>query len=160
MRIDDLILHAGRAGTRARRIRLSIFDRYRKGWILKSSAKGAGPRDQQTPGAAQRSPTRIFLIAALALLAAGASWWLMLRSNTIQCGELAPLTVLATLAAFLISVCFRLMGRYTDRRSRWILLVCVLFAAATIFTDFRFVRRYRGFCEDLRQQMHHVPSSQ
>lgn len=104
-----------------------------------------------------RSRTRIFLVAALALLAAGASWWLMLRSSTIQCDELAPLTVLATLAAFLISVCFRLMGRFTDSRSRWFLLVCVLVAAATIFTDFRFVRHYRGFCEDLRQQMHQHP---
>jgi hypothetical protein len=78
----------------------------------------------------------------------------MLRSSAIQCDELAPLTVLATLAAFLISVCFRLMGRYTDRRSRWILAVCLLLAAATIFTNFRYVRHYRGFCEDLRQQMH------
>jgi hypothetical protein len=100
-----------------------------------------------------RSRTRIFLVAALALLAAGASWWLMARPRAIECNALAPLTVLATLAAFLISVCFRLMGRYADRRSRWLLLVCLLIAAATIFTDFRYVRRYRGFCDDLRQQM-------
>ena len=104
-----------------------------------------------------RSRTRIFLVAALALLAAGASWWMMLRSRGIDCNEQAPLTVLATLSAFLISVCFRLMGRYPDRRSRWILLGCLLIAAATIFTNFRFVRHYRGFCEDLRQQMHQTP---
>jgi hypothetical protein len=106
-----------------------------------------------------RSRIRIFLVAALTLIPAGASWWFMGRSNAIQCDALAPLTVLATLAAFLISACFRLMGRYADRRSRWFMLVCVLIAAATIFTNFRFVRRYRGFCEDLRQQMHHAPSS-
>lgn len=100
---------------------------------------------------------RIFLVAALALLTAGGSWWMMLRSSGIDCNELAPLTVLATLAAFLISVCFRLMGRYTDRRSRSILLVCMTIAAATIFTNFRFVRHYRGFCENLRQQMPQTP---
>lgn len=88
------------------------------------------------------------------MLTAAASWWFIGRSNTIRCDGLAPLTVLATLAAFLISVCFRLMSRYADRRNRWFLLLCVLIAAATIFTDFRFVRRYRGFCQDLRQQIH------
>ena len=82
---------------------------------------------------------------------------MILRPSGIDCNELAPLTVLATLAAFLISVCFRLMGRYTDRRSRWFLLACILIAAATIFTNFRYVRHYRGFCEDLRQQMHQTP---
>lgn len=82
------------------------------------------------------------------------------RSRPVDCDGLAPLTVLATLAAFLISVCFRLMGRYADRHSRWLLLICILIAAATIFTDFRYVRRYRGFCEDLRQQMRQVPRSQ
>jgi uncharacterized membrane protein YfcA len=103
---------------------------------------------------------RIFLTAALALLSAGGSGWLLLRSGAIECDTLAPLTVLATLAAFLISVCFRLMGRYPDRRSRWLLFAVILVAAATIFTDFRFVRRYRGFCEDLRQQMRQAPSRQ
>jgi hypothetical protein len=97
---------------------------------------------------------RILVTVAIALLAAGASWWLMGRSNALQCDSLAPLTVLATLAAFLISICFRQMGRYPDRRSRWFLAACLVLAASTLFTDFRFVRRYRGFCDDLRQQMH------
>jgi hypothetical protein len=83
-----------------------------------------------------------------------------MRPGAIQCDALAPLTVLATLSAFLISVCFRLMGRYTDHRSRWLLFAVILIAAATVFTDFRFVRRYRTFCDDLRQQMRHVPASQ
>jgi len=33
------------------------------------------------------------------------------------------------------------------------LLVCLLIAAGTLFEDFRFVRRYREFCDSLQQQM-------
>ncbi len=77
----------------------------------------------------------------------------MLGSAPVHCDALAPLTVLATLAAFLISICFRQMGRYADKRSRWILLVFLLVAAATLFADFRYVRRYRTFCEQLQQEM-------
>jgi hypothetical protein len=97
--------------------------------------------------------SRLLITAVIALITAGASAWLMLRSAAIQCNSLAPLTVLATLAAFLISICFRQMGRYPDRRSRLFLLGCLLIAAATLFADFRFVRRYRDFCDSLQQQM-------
>jgi hypothetical protein len=97
--------------------------------------------------------SRLLITAVIALLAAGASAWLMLRSPAIQCSSLAPLTVLATLAAFLISICFRQMGRFPDKRSRLFLLGCLLIAAATLFADFRFVRRYRDFCDSLQQQM-------
>jgi hypothetical protein len=45
------------------------------------------------------------------------------------------------------------MGRYPDKRSRWFLVVCLLIAAATLFADFRYVRRYRNFCDELQQQM-------
>ncbi|MGA7884455.1 MAG: hypothetical protein WCA44_01840 [Acidobacteriaceae bacterium] len=61
--------------------------------------------------------------------------------------------MLATLAAFLISIIFRQMGRYPDRRSRWVLVAWLLIAAATLFADFRFVRHYRGFCDELQQQI-------
>jgi hypothetical protein len=122
-----------------------------------SERRSVQPSAPGAPGS--RSRVRIFLTAALALLTAGGSWWLT-RPGAIQCDALAPLTVLATLAAFLISVCFRLMARRADRRSRWFLFAIILIAAATLFADFRFVRRYRTFCEDLRQQMHRVPSSQ
>jgi hypothetical protein len=77
----------------------------------------------------------------------------MTRPAEVHCDSLAPLTVLATLAAFLISICFRQMGRYPDRRSRLFLLACLLIAAATLFADFRFVRRYRDFCDSLQQEM-------
>ncbi|HEY6448277.1 MAG TPA: hypothetical protein VIY53_17590 [Acidobacteriaceae bacterium] len=101
-----------------------------------------------------RISSRLLITGVLAILSACASVWLMRSSAAIACDALAPLTVLATLSAFLISVCFRLMGRFPDRRSRWFLLVCLLIAAATLFSDFRYVRRYRGFCGNLRQQMH------
>jgi hypothetical protein len=116
--------------------------------------------DRESERGTTAGRSRIFLTAALALLTAGASGWLILRSSTTQCDSLAPLTVLATLSAFLISVCIRQMGRHADRRSRWFLLICLLIAAATLFTNFRYVRRYRGFCEDLRQQLHHIRPSQ
>jgi hypothetical protein len=104
-----------------------------------------------------RFAPRVLVTLLIALLTAGGSWWLMART-AIQCDSLAPLTVLATLAAFLMSVCFRQMGRHKDRRSRWFLFMCLLIAAATLFTDFRYVRHYRDFCDDLRQQMHPATS--
>lgn len=97
-------------------------------------------------------PGRIAATGAIALIAAGGSAWLM-RTPEIHCDVLAPLTVLATLAAFLISICFRQMGRYPDKRSRWLLFVCLLIAAGTLFADFRYVRKYRDFCDQLQQQI-------
>lgn len=104
-----------------------------------------------------RFAPRLLVTLLIALLTAGGSWWVMGR-NAIQCDSLAPLTVMATLAAFLMSVCFRQMGRHKDRRSRWFLVVCLLIAAVTLFADFRYVRHYRDFCDDLRQQMHPTAS--
>ena len=110
---------------------------------------GSVPRNR-APVSPRRARARILVTVMLALAAAGASAWFM-HGLGVRCDSLAPLTVLATLAAFLISICFRQMGRYADSRSRWVLLVCILIAGATLFTDFRFVRRYRGFCDQLQQ---------
>lgn len=71
----------------------------------------------------------------------------------MNCNHLAPLIVLATLGAFLMALCFRLMAQHKDRAQRWFLLVCLLLAAATLFSDFRYVRSYHGFCTSLQQQM-------
>lgn len=78
--------------------------------------------------------------------------WLI-RPGGIDCSRLAPLTILAMLAAFVMSICFRQMARHKERSQRWFLLVCLLIAAATLFTDFRYVRRYRDLCDTLQQQM-------
>jgi hypothetical protein len=71
----------------------------------------------------------------------------------IDCNTLAPLTILATLAAFIIASCFRQMARHTERAHRWFLVIWLVIAAATLFADFRYVRRYRGICDSLQQQM-------
>jgi hypothetical protein len=117
----------------------------------------ADPRPEQKDAKRQSAqppkPSRLLVTAFIALIAAGASTWLILRQTAIHCDSLAPLTVLATLAAFLISICFRQMGRFPDRRSRLFLLACMLVAAATLFADFRFVRRYRDFCDQLQQEI-------
>jgi len=114
--------------------------------------QSTGNKEQKKPAPPPKR-SRLLITAVIALITAGASAWMMLRSAAIQCNSLAPLTVLATLAAFLISICLRQMGRYPDRRSRLFLLGCLLIAAATLFADFRFVRRYRDFCDSLRQEM-------
>jgi hypothetical protein len=80
-----------------------------------------------------------------------ASAWFMRPAAGIDCNRLAPLTVLATTAAFLMAICFRQMGRHKDRLQRWFLLVCLLLAAATLFSDFRYVRQYRGICDSVEQ---------
>jgi hypothetical protein len=103
----------------------------------------------------RRKRSRIFITGGIAIVTAVASAWLI-QEPVLHCDSLAPLTVLATLAAFLISICFRQMGRFPERRSRWILLVFLLIAAGTLFADFRYVRKYRTFCDELQQQMRPV----
>jgi hypothetical protein len=71
----------------------------------------------------------------------------------IDCNRLAPLTILAMLAAFLMSICFRQMARHNERSQRWFLLVWLIIAAATLFSDFRYVRHYRDICDSVQQQM-------
>jgi uncharacterized membrane protein YfcA len=114
---------------------------------------------RQNSAASARFEWRILATGVLVVATAAGSVWLMARSRAIECSSLAPLTVLATLAAFLISVCFRQMGRYPDRRSRWLLFAFLLLAAATLFTGFRYVRRNRGFCNELRRQIDTKPTS-
>ena len=77
----------------------------------------------------------------------------MRPSGGIDCNRLAPLTIFATVAAFLMSICFRQMSRHKERSQRLFLAFCLLIAAATLFTDFRYVRRYRGICDSVQQQM-------
>jgi hypothetical protein len=78
----------------------------------------------------------------------------MRQAGGIDCNHLAPLTVLATIAAFLMSICFRQMARHKERSQRWFLAVCLLIAAITLFFDFRYVRRYRDICDTIQQQFH------
>lgn len=128
---------------------------------MSERGRTAGGVRQQPGAVSQRTPRRKWIFASgfLALLTAGASAYLILQ-NGIDCNHLAPLTVLATLAAFIISICFRQMGRYSDKRSRWVLLIFLLIAAGALFEDFRYVRHYRGFCDQLEQQIRQPASHQ
>ena len=86
-----------------------------------------------------------------------ASAWFTRPAAGVDCNRLAPLTVLATLGAFLMAMCFRQMARYTERSSRWFLVVCLVMAAVVLFADFRYVRRYRGVCSAAEQMQ--IPAS-
>jgi hypothetical protein len=79
-----------------------------------------------------------------------------MRPGGIDCNHLAPLTVLATIAAFLMSICFRQMAKHKERSQRWFLAVCLLIAAVTLFSDFRYVRRNRDLCDSVQQQLRPV----
>ena len=80
-----------------------------------------------------------------------ASAWFARPGSGIDCGRLAPLTVLATVAAFLMALCFRQMAQHKERPQRWFLVMCLVIAAATLFTNFRYVRQYRGVCDSLQE---------
>jgi hypothetical protein len=77
----------------------------------------------------------------------------MRSGRGIDCNRLAPLTILATVAAFVMSICFRQMARHKEQTQRWFLAVCLLIAAVTLFSSFRYVRRYREICDSIQQQM-------
>lgn len=87
----------------------------------------------------------------LCVAAFAASWWFMRPGPGIDCNRLPPLIVLATISAFLMAICFRQMARHKEKSQRWFLLVCLLVAAATLFSDFRYVRQYRGPCNSFEQ---------
>jgi TRAP-type uncharacterized transport system fused permease subunit len=103
---------------------------------------------------------RLLSTIAIAITVAVSSIWLIYRSPSMICARLAPLTILATIAAFLISICFRLMSKFKEKRERWLLFACVLIAATALFADFRFVRHYRDTCDQLQQQLRQMSSPQ
>lgn len=90
--------------------------------------------------------------------ALAASAWFTRPGSGIDCNRLAPLTVLATLGAFLMAICFRQMARFKEQSARWFLVACLVMAAMTLFTDFRYVRRYRGVCDEVQQMQHVRPA--
>lgn len=96
-------------------------------------------------------PFRLLVTGVLILGTFLASAWFARPRSVIDCNRLAPMVVLATVAAFLMAICFRQMATHKERPQRWFLLVCLLIAAATLFTDFRYVRRYRGICVEVQQ---------
>jgi len=82
----------------------------------------------------------------LATLAALGSVALLMNTRHMPCEQRAPLTVMATLGAFVMAFCFRQFGEGLSRAARNVLIVALLIAAACVFADARFVLRYRAIC--------------
>jgi membrane protein implicated in regulation of membrane protease activity len=74
-------------------------------------------------------------------------------STAIYCDRMAPLTVLATLSAFVMALCFRLLGQAVTPARKWQLVAALAISALTIFIDARFVKTHRQFCRQLEQQI-------
>ncbi len=90
-------------------------------------------------------PRKLYLSGLVALLFAAGSVWCICTAIS-PCQYLTPLTILATLSAFLISVCLRQMGRNPQRTIRFYLLGCMIVAAVTLVVDFHYVRSHRAVC--------------
>jgi len=90
----------------------------------------------------------------LATLVAAASLSLAWPSaNAIYCDRLAPLGVLAALAATLIALSFRALAA---RRNQSLLAATLLLAAVSLFVSARFIARYHGVCTTVQQQLRHI----
>ena len=77
-------------------------------------------------------PYRLLVTGFLCVGVLVASAWFTRPGSGIECERLAPLTVLATIAAFLMAICFRQMARYKERSQRWFLVVCLLLALFSV----------------------------
>ena|SRR5450432_2030005 len=97
---------------------------------------------------------RNFLVPlVLAVAVAIASGWTILTSVHTYCEERPRLTVLATLAGFLIALCFRQLGRAKTGAQRWLLAVCLVVAGCTLFADARVVIAYNRVCAQTEQDL-------
>ena len=90
---------------------------------------------------------------ALSLIIAVASAWMGIGANGIYCDRLPSMTIMATLAAFVIALCFRLFARADTRAKKAQLAMALIIAAGALFADARFVLKYRGICGQLQQQI-------
>ncbi len=89
----------------------------------------------------------------LALLLALGSAYLILTSAELPCERRPPLTILATLSAFLIALSFRQLASSVSSTQTRILIVCLLLAGGAMFSDVRFVMKYRTICSGLQEQL-------
>jgi hypothetical protein len=91
-------------------------------------------------------------LLGLATLVAAASLSLAWPGpGAIYCDRLAPLAVLAMLAATLIALSFRSLAA---RRSPPLVLATLLLAAISLFASARFIARYHAVCVQLERQLH------
>ena len=100
--------------------------------------------------------SRAIVTPVLSLLIATASAWLVFGAEGIYCDRLPSLTICAVLAAFTIALSFRQIPKAAARIQKWLLTAAICIAAATLFTDTRFILKYRGVCSQLQQQLHQL----
>jgi hypothetical protein len=108
----------------------------------------------------------------LAALVGMGSAALLLNQQRMPCEQRPPLTVMATLAAFVIAFCLRQFsgarfaggqssgepsGAARSRASRNLLIAALLIAAACLFADARFVLQYRAICNAPLPTMNSLP---
>ena len=79
-----------------------------------------------------------------------------LSNPELPCEKRAPMTVLATLAAFLIALAFRQLATSPSAVQTRTLILCLVLAAGSLFADVRFVMKYRTICSELEQQLHRM----
>jgi hypothetical protein len=89
------------------------------------------------------------------LIAAATLGLTLSTTNAIYCDRLAPLGVLAALAATLIALCFRALSRTRERR---LPAIALLLAAVSLFASARFLARYHQACGQLEQQLRRARS--
>jgi hypothetical protein len=108
------------------------------------------------PSNPPRFPPGAALLGLATLVAAASLSLVMPTAHAIYCDRLAPLAVLAALAATLIALCFRELAT-AGRRS--LLAAALLLSAVSLFASARFIARYRTACAGLEQQLQqHRPS--
>ena len=103
--------------------------------------------------------SRALVPLILSVLTAAASAWLARNSGGIYCDRLPSMTICATLAAFVIALCFKQVPKAVANAQKWLLAGAIFVAAVTLFADARFVLRYRGLCSQLQEQIRqmHTP---
>ena len=97
------------------------------------------------------------VVLGLAVLVAIASVTLLQNRQHMPCEQRAPLTVVATLSAFVIALCLRTFATANTRGSKSALMVALLIASACLFADARFVIQYRAICNAPFLQMNTTP---
>jgi hypothetical protein len=99
---------------------------------------------------ATRLPEHAALLGLATLVAAASLSLALPTAHAIYCDRLAPLGVLAALAATLIALCFRALA---TARTRSLLAATLLLAAISLFASARFIVRYHGACAGVQQQL-------
>ena len=90
---------------------------------------------------------------AISLIVAAGSAWLVFSARGVYCDQLPSMTILATLAAFVIALCFRLIPRTSTASHRLQLGIALLIGGVTLFGNARFVTKYRGRCNQIERQI-------